>query len=312
MGKIDFHAHYLSPEYVNYLDHYFNGYGDGVATPKWNVEDHLQLMKDFDIDYSVLSISSPHLSAGSKETTVQLAQDVNGFAADVADAHPTKFGFFASLPLPYVDESIKSIDEAVSLHAQGFTLPTNVQGTYIGDDSFDAVMAKLNDVNALVTLHPNAPQPMTSAATDVKVPLMEFFFDTTRTVVNMAQHNIFSKYTNITWLIPHAGALLPIIAQRISVGGKFLNDGDQEPDDMLEVMGHLYFDTAGMVLPYQLPTLLKMTTADKLVYGSDFPYTPNKVVGGLADQLEQTDQLTDQQKQQIFSDTARKLIKLPN
>ena len=37
-------------------------------------------------------------------------------------------------------------------------------------------------------------------------------------------------------------------------------------------MKNLYFDLAGKVLPYQLPTLLEMVDPDKIVYGSDTLY----------------------------------------
>ena len=43
---------------------------------------------------------------------------------------------------------------------------------------------------------------------EVPPPLMEFIFDTTRTIIYMSQKNVFSKYPNIKWIVPHCGALL--------------------------------------------------------------------------------------------------------
>lgn len=63
MKKIDLHAHYISPGFSKFLDDYFEGKGDGVATPIFSPEEYLNLMERMYIEYGVLSISSPHISA---------------------------------------------------------------------------------------------------------------------------------------------------------------------------------------------------------------------------------------------------------
>ena len=55
--------HYISPGFSQFLDDYFDGKGDGVKTPPFSPESYINLMKEQDIEYGVLSISSPHISA---------------------------------------------------------------------------------------------------------------------------------------------------------------------------------------------------------------------------------------------------------
>ena len=120
----------------------------------------------------------------------------------------------------------------------------------------DQVLAKLNERQATVAIHPNESKPVNeSIKTQILSPLMEFFFDTTRTIIFMSQNNVFIKYPNIKWIVPHSGALLPVIAQRVNIGKMF--NVENGSDDIEQVMQSLYFDLAGMVLPHQLPTLLK-------------------------------------------------------
>ena len=38
MKKIDLHAHYISPGFSKFLYDYFDGKGDGVATPKFHLK----------------------------------------------------------------------------------------------------------------------------------------------------------------------------------------------------------------------------------------------------------------------------------
>lgn len=313
MKKIDLHAHYISPGFSKFLDDYFDGKGDGVATPKFSPESYLELMTRMDIEYGVLSISSPHISVAPDEEMIDLAKEVNAYASEFTHIYPEQLGFFATLPLPLVDESIETINTALDQQgALGFTLPTNARGIYIGDDRLDKVLAKLDERHAVVALHPNEPKPNIEAMSDVvPAPLMEFIFDTTRTVIYMSQNNVFSKYPNIKWIIPHCGALLPVIAQRVAMGNKMFGS-TRQPDDLEQVMQTLYFDLAGKVLPYQLPNIAQSVDMNKIVYGSDAPYTTDQVVTMLADELETTEFISRHELEKMLYDNGKQLLKSIN
>jgi predicted TIM-barrel fold metal-dependent hydrolase len=303
------HSHYISPGFAQFLDDYFDGQGDGVPTPHFSIDNYLSLMQEADIDYGVLSISSPHLSAAPDEEMLKLTEEVNDYGANLTKSYKDKIGFFASLPLPLVEESVRAIDYALDVqNAHGFTLPTNARGIYLGDQRLDDILAKLNERHALVAIHPNEPNPINDdIKAEILTPLMEFFFDTTRTIIFMNQNNVFSRYPNIKWIVPHSGALLPIIVQRVDMGNKMF-DVENQPDDLEQTMQSLYFDLAGKVLPHQLPTLLTMVDENKIVYGADAPYTTDNVVKLLNDELESSSLLTDEQRQQFFYDNAQNLM----
>lgn len=309
VNKIDLHSHYISPGYTQFLEDYFDGKGDGVPTPSFSIENYLSLMKYTDITYGVLSVSSPHLSAAPNGEMLRLTKEVNDYGANLAQNHKEKIGFFASLPLPLVEESRKTIDYALDeQHALGFTLPTNARGVYLGDKHLDDVLNKLNERHALVAIHPNEPNTINDKIkAQVLTSLMEFFFDTTRTIIFMNQNNIFSRYPNIKWIVPHSGALIPVIAQRVNMGNKMFAV-ETQPDDLEQTMKSLYFDLAGKVLPHQLPTLLSMVDNNKIVYGADAPYTTNQVVTSLNDELESTELLSSEERQQFFYDNAKNLL----
>lgn len=309
MKKIDLHAHYISPGFSQFLDDYFDGKGDGVKTPPFSPESYINLMKEQDIEYGVLSISSPHISAAPDDKMLELAEEVNTYAADITQQYSDQIGFFATLPLPLAEESVNTIDKALDdQQALGFTLPTNARGVYLGEERLDPVLEKLNERQATVAIHPNEPKPAIKAMSEeVPPPLMEFIFDTTRTIIYMSQKNVFSKYPNIKWIVPHCGALLPVIAQRVAMGNKMFGS-EKQPDDLEQVMKNLYFDLAGKVLPYQLPTLLEMVDPDKIVYGSDAPYTTNQVISMLANEIESTDLITIDSKIHMLYDNGKALL----
>lgn len=57
--------------------------------------------------------------------------------------HRDKLGYFASLPLPYLNETLKEIDFALDHDALGFTVPTNT-GSLFRHADFDPIYARLN------------------------------------------------------------------------------------------------------------------------------------------------------------------------
>jgi hypothetical protein len=70
------------------------------------------MMDNLNIQKSILSISTPgvHLQPGLDDHAAELARKVNAFASDVKRRHPTRFGYFATLPLPAVQASLNEIE----------------------------------------------------------------------------------------------------------------------------------------------------------------------------------------------------------
>lgn len=80
----------------------------------------------------------------------------------------------------------------------------------------------------------------------------------------------------------------------------------------LLLMKELYFDLAGKALPYQLPNITQCVDMDKIIYGSDAPYTTDQVVTMLADELERTDLLSHHELEEMFYDNGKQLLKSIN
>ena len=78
--------------------------------------------------------------------------------------------------------------------------------------------------------------------------------------------------------------------------------------DYFEAMKQVYFDLAGFPLPKQLQILKQNVPVENMLYGSDGPYTPDFATLALAGALETTDQLTDREKERIFTQNALALL----
>ncbi|HWU08673.1 MAG TPA: amidohydrolase family protein [Streptomyces sp.] len=275
-GYLDVHAHFVTDSYVRQARAAGHELPDGVpAWPSWSAEAHLELMDRCGIETSMLSISSPGIHFGDGTAARRLAREVNEDGAETVRAHPGRFGLFASLPLPDVDGALAEIAHAYdTLDADGVVLETNTHGTYLGNPGLEPVWAELDRRGAVVFLHPTSPVCWEQSALGRPRPMVEFIFDTARTVTDLLMSGTLDRHRNLRVIVPHCGGALPVLADRIDGFMKMFMPAGTEAPDAVEQLGRLYYDLAGPALPRQLPALLNLVGTDRLLYGSDHCWTP--------------------------------------
>jgi predicted TIM-barrel fold metal-dependent hydrolase len=279
-GRIDVHAHYVPESYRAALVDAGHGQPDGFPqVPGWSDREHVDAMDRLGIATSLLSVSSPGVYFGDEAGARDLAREVNEIGRRAVVDHPGRFGLFASLPLPYVDAAMAEIRHSCDhLQVDGFALLTHFGGTYLGDPAFEPVFRELDRRAARVFIHPTSPACWEHTSFGRPRPMLEFLFDTTRAVVDLVLNGTIARHTDIEFIIPHAGATLPMIVDRVSVFSRLL-DVDVSVDVLRDIR-RLHYDLAGFPLPRQLDALLTITTVEHLHYGSDYPFTPEFAAAG--------------------------------
>ena len=277
--RFDVHAHFLPDAYRRAAVAAGHTSPDGFPQlPPWSAAEHVEVMDRLGIATAMLSISSPGVHFGDDAAARRLARQVNEEGRAVAEAHPGRFGLFASLPLPDLDGSIAEIAYCYDhLGVDGVVMLTNADGTYLGDDALEPVFDELDRRHARVFLHPTSPACWEHTSLGRPRPMIEFLFDTTRAVVNLVLNGTVARHPDIEFIVPHAGATLPVIADRVAAFSLVLDDVDPAAD-VLRDLGRLHYDLAGFPVPRQLDAILSLTTAEHLHYGSDYPFTPEFVV----------------------------------
>ena len=310
--KVDFLSLYLSPTYYQYLTQYEGATPDDFPTPNWSEERHLVRMDQLGIAFAFLSVSSPNLSKADQQTQVRMVHQINLEGAEIVKCRPDRLGLFAGLPLPHTEQAIVEARFAKEqLRADGFGLSTNYAGVYLGDARYDDLMAYLNSIGAVVAVHPVKPSGLPRGVnSELPIPAMEFFMDTTRTFTHMVMHDIFGRFPNIKWIFPHAGAFLPILSDRMSGFALQFRSNMQKPMplDFKTNMKHVYFDEAGFPVNKQLHDLLLDVPVDNLLYGSDMPYTPVAACVAQTGLLETVSGMSKTDKSAMFTYNAVRLM----
>lgn len=331
--RIDVHAHFIPPFYHDALVQAGHSKPDGMpAIPPWSLEAHFQMMEAANVEKAILSISSPgtHLVPGDDAARKNLTRRCNAYAAGLKQTYPKKLGFWASLPLPNVEDALAEIDQAVADGCDGFALMTNYHGRYIGDEAFDPVFAKLNGLGATVFLHPTAPCIAHADRSTVTmalplgdrypIPVFEFLFDTARAVINLFYSGTVERSPDMTFIIPHVGGTLPPLISRFTAFGALVPGTKKlsPPQVRQQMLERFYFDLAGTSFDGesgdkgQLKAFVEGfdIPSHRLLYGSDFPFTHHGAAVLLANRMKDglAHLFNEEERESIYRKNAAKIL----
>ena len=291
-GKLfDVHTHFVPDVYREAAVAAGWAKPDGMpGIPAWTERGMLEMMDEVGIAKGILSISSPGVHFGDDAAARDLSRKVNLEGAALKRRWPDRLGLFASLPLPDVDGAMGELAFALDeLGAEGIYLQSNAGGHYPGDSIFEPLFAELDRRGAIVFLHPTSPACPCCGNREHPMPrpVLDFMFETTRAVTNLVLSGTLDRYPNIRLIVPHAGAALPGLLDRIVWSAGIMPSlTSMTTEAIMATFRRLYFDLAGVPVPRLLPALRSFADPSHLFYGSDWPHTPQPVVTRLRDELE--------------------------
>jgi len=273
--RVDVHAHYLPADYRQALLDGGHDQPDGFPVlPEWSAEAHLAMMDRVGVATSLLSVSTPGVTFGGDP--VEWARRVNESGAATVREHPGRFGLFASLPVNDADAARDEVAYALDrLDADGVVLLTHADGVYLGDPRLEPVMAELHRRRAVVFVHPTSPAGFECTSLGYPRPMLEFLLDTTRAIANLVLTGTLDRYDGIRLIVPHAGAALPVVADRLAGFASLFPVGGREAGevDVVATLQRLHYEIgAGAPFPRHVDALLNLVDAGRLLFGTDFPF----------------------------------------
>jgi len=276
-GRIDVHHHMLPP------------FQPSVAARKYTPQVSLDEMDKFGTESAILSltIAGDILYTGT-DKAIDFARQANEFGAKAVQMNPKRFGFFASLPAKSVDATLKEIEYAFdTLKCDGVSLFTNTGDKWWGDPMFLPMFDELNRRNAAIFFHPTVANCCHNLA-GLGDGVVEFDFDTTRTVVSLLYNGVLSRCQNIKWILNHSGAAVPTLAGRVkdrvpgassNPNGKFNRTegkSDKIPNGTFHELQRLYYECAHATYAMPMAALRAFVPPTQLLFGTDFPIEPTE------------------------------------
>jgi predicted TIM-barrel fold metal-dependent hydrolase len=240
-----------------------------VATVYPPFEARLALMETAGVGRQVLSCTAPTYLDDPLEARAKV-QLINDELSALCAADPERFWFWASLPLPHVDESLREMERVLDRPgAAGIYLGCSCQGGSIAREEFEPIYAEMERRRGVVFLHPvqnglNAPLINDLGLTVCAGASIEDSI----AALHLVARGVPQRYPSVRFIIPHLGGVLPMLLNRL--------DGQMPPvpggEPPSAVLKRLFYDTVGWGSKAGLAAAVEAFGDSQLVPGSDYPF----------------------------------------
>ena len=272
MLRIDTHHHVIPPDYRKLLRQGGLLEAGGRALPEWSPEASLQAMADLDVGTAILSVSTPGTAfLPNPADAAALARDLNDYTAEVAAAQPDRYGFFATVPLPHIDESVAEIVRCTRRTACRWRRPAGEQRRHLSGRGRPRRTVRRPRRPLGGGVHPPGRIAGPEGARRRAVRGRLFARHHPGRILLGTQRDL-TRYPNIRFILSHAGGFVPYASHRMAIA--ITGDTGRSWADVLDDFAGFYFDTALSSSAAALPSLLAFAKPGHITFGSDFPYAP--------------------------------------
>ena len=281
--RIDVHHHIVPPTWFDALK---KAKLDNPPMSAWTPQRSIEDMDRAGIATAITSPTTPQVGFLPAADAARIARESNEYAKRLAADHPGRFGVFAMLPMPYIDESLKEIDYAFgTLNVDGIGMMTSYGDKWLGYPQFAPVFDELNRRKATVYTHPTSPNCCVNLVQGVSDATVELGADTTRTITSLIFSGAAQRHADINFIFSHGGGVLTAVAERLQI--QMVSTPPYKDKFTREIVdGQLrrfYYDTAQVANAVTIGALAKLVPVTQIVFGTDYPYrTGAEHVRGLA------------------------------
>ena len=165
----------------------------------------------------MLSFSAPGIYYGDRAACRDLARRCNDWLAELVARHAPRFGAFAALPFPDIDDCLAEIEYACGIGLDGFMHLTRNDDRPAGHADFREIYRELDRRSAVVLIHPTYPAASAERDYAVPRPIVDYPCETARAAASLLFNGVLAEMPGIRFILSHAGGALPALAHRIGI-----------------------------------------------------------------------------------------------
>jgi predicted TIM-barrel fold metal-dependent hydrolase len=321
MRRVDAFSHILPPRYLERLEKHLelaisadqlSYYREGVFRFDPSISDldaRWRAMDRFGDYRQVLVLAVPPLEeVGPPAVAADFARMANDEMASLVARHPDRFaGFAASLPLNDVDASLQEMGRAVGdMGALGVQVFTNVQGTPLDDARFEPLLARVEELDRAIWLHP-------TGKFEANYGLwwsLGWPYETAAALSRLVYSGVMERHPRLKVIAHHGAGMVPHFAARLGMGPGYRQVKDALPRPPLEYFRMFFADTALFGAPHAVRCVLEFFGPSHVLFGTDTPLGPANTVEATLEDIDAAG-LDHAQREAVFSGNAHRLLGLP-
>lgn len=289
---VDVHTHFVPPELVRAAR---SGEGfDGVRVhqvdgAEWLVHRQgyrypldpgfydpaarLAAMDTLDIDVAVVSVAPTlFMYWADPGGATHFAQQVNNQLAELAAESNGRIRTVAALPMQDPDAAARELHRAVGeLGMHGAEIGTAIEDVPLDDPRFRPVLTAAEALGVPLILHPYYVGAHASLADFYLTNLLGNPMESTVSAARLILSGTLDELPDLRLVLMHGGGFLPYQVGRLDHGHRVRPEARGCRDDPSAYLPRFWFDTLTHAQE-PLRFLLRHVGAERVVYGTDFPF----------------------------------------
>jgi len=334
--KIDIFNHVLPKKYFDKLNQVTSNLGDMDGRMRSipilvDMDARMRMMDEIPDYVQVICLAAPPIEAlAGPDVSPDLARIANDSMAEIVARHRDRFpGFIASLPMNHPEASVVEIDRAIKdLGAVGVQVFSNANGKPLDLPEFRPLFQKMAAHDLPIWIHPARGSAFSDYKTEEKSKYEIWWslgwpYETSVAMVRLVFAGYFDLWPDLKIITHHMGAMIPYNEGRLGPGydvlgarspgenyGKLLKSLKKRPLDYFKMF---YADTALFGAFSATKCGLEFFGADRVLFGTDCPFSPDKGPGYIRDSIRVIGALpiSESDREKIYEGNARRLLRLP-
>jgi aminocarboxymuconate-semialdehyde decarboxylase len=329
MLKLDTHAHWFPPEWVELLEREGGKHGAEISrneqgrllmvvpgirlrptfTPPYvDIATRLKIMDEARVDMHALSLTSPMVYWASPDFGLKLSQVFNDACAVAHQKHPNRFIGMAMLPMQAPDLAVQEAKRAAALPGiRGVYMATHVNGKNLDEKEFWPVYEQCEKLGLPIFLHPVAPVGKERTS---KYHLGNFLgnpYESGIAAASLIFGGVMDAFPKLDVMLPHAGGTFPWLIGRMDHGTTVRAECKHMTKPPSSYLRRFHYDTITHS-DQILMNLIQLVGVDRVVMGSDCPADMSYTRP--VDVVERLKELSSGERDAIVGGNAAKLLRM--
>jgi aminocarboxymuconate-semialdehyde decarboxylase len=239
-----------------------------------------------DVDENVADLTAAGMNVGVLQPTQtmffywadptaasELARMVNEHTAKAVKKCPENLVGLATVPLQDADLAVKELTHAVEdLGLRGVVTGSNVNGRGFDEEAFEPFLAKVEDLDVPLFIHPNNPAGIPRVRDYYLANFLAYPLESTITAGQLVFGGVLDRHPNLKVCLSHAGGVLPFLLGRLEHGQSVRPEAREHCKHPFSYyLKNFYVDT----ITFRKDTLrfvLEVMPHGHVFMGTDYPY----------------------------------------
>ncbi|MEV6634884.1 amidohydrolase family protein [Actinoplanes sp. NPDC051470] len=231
------------------------------------------------VDLQILSLTPPGTHPLEPTRARALSERANDVAAEAVSRHPTRLRAFSTLPMADPKAAVAELERAAGLGFVGTMVYGRTGETPLDDPRYDDLFAAAAALRQPIFIHPQIPSRPTRLAaysgfdpmTDLALATFGWGWHVEAAVaaLRLIVRGTFDRHPDLQLVLGHWGELLLFWTDRVD-GLSRIAGLERKVSDYIRSNFHI--TSSGMLNPTLLRHALDVTTPDRLLFSTDYPF----------------------------------------